>query len=99
MHEDEQAVDIKRMAHILNISTATLYTKIRAGDVPAMKIGQMWRMFPSKVIAHLEAASAPPPPGTWKQSAATVAAHRAAATRRRLAAERAALSQSTKLPT
>ncbi len=83
------AVPAKEMARILGISVATLMRLARGGEIPFMRVGRSYRMFPAKVIACLEEkAAAPVDP--WKQSPRSAAGHKAAATRRRLAAERAA---------
>ena len=56
--EHESAVDLRRMAEILNVSYGTVYGMAQRGEIPTFRVGRRWRMIPSKVIAHLESKTA-----------------------------------------
>ncbi len=88
MDEQENAVDLRRMAGILNVSYATVYGMAQRGEIPAFRVGSRWRMIPSKVIAHLEVETAAEEAGVMRQPPGSAAGHKAAATRRRFAEER-----------
>jgi excisionase family DNA binding protein len=60
---DETAIDVGGLAEMLNVSKDTAYNLIHAGDVPAFKVGRVWRMFPSQVREHLAA-----PVDPWQRS-------------------------------
>ncbi|MFI8633833.1 helix-turn-helix domain-containing protein [Microbacterium sp. NPDC077663] len=96
--QHEAAVDTKEMARILGVSVVTVSRMVRDGEIPAIKVGERFRFFPSRVIAHLEAKAAEPedlwalPSGNLARSAGAV---KAAETRRILAAERAKQSDKT----
>jgi len=90
--QHETAVDTKEIARILGVSIVTVARMVREGEIPAIKVGERYRFFPSRVIAHLEAKTSEPedlwalPSGNPARSAGAV---KAAETRRLLAAERA----------
>lgn len=88
MDEHENAVDLRRMAEILNVSYGTVYGMAQRGEIPAFRVGRRWRLIPSKVIAHLEARTAAEEADVMRQPPGSAAGHKAAATRRRLAEER-----------
>jgi excisionase family DNA binding protein len=88
MDEHENAVDLRRMAEMLNVSYAMVYGMAQRGEVPTFRVGRRWRMIPSKVIAHLEAKTASEEAGVMRQPPGSAAGHKAAATRRRFAEER-----------
>lgn len=67
MDEHENAVDLRRMAEILNVSYGTVYGMVQRGEIPAFRVGSRWRMIPSKVIAHLEAKTAAEEAGEMRQ--------------------------------
>jgi excisionase family DNA binding protein len=45
--------DIARVATYLGVTERTVYNKVRAGDLPAVKIGRLWRVRPSDLEAWL----------------------------------------------
>jgi len=70
----EQAVDIKEMARLLGVSASTIYVRARAGEVPPVRVGRLWRFFPSEVRSHLERAEREADP--WARSARSRSARR-----------------------
>jgi excisionase family DNA binding protein len=40
---DEEILDIEGAARVLGVSTRTVYTLARKGEIPAMRIGREWR--------------------------------------------------------
>jgi len=61
---DEQAEGIAWIMKKFRCSKETAYRMVRTGEIPAFKMRGRWKVFPSKVIAHLEA-----PVDAWAQSA------------------------------
>ena len=49
----EELWDIARVAAYLGVSERTVYNKVRAGDLPAVKVGRLWRVRPSQLDAWL----------------------------------------------
>jgi excisionase family DNA binding protein len=45
----EALLDPKDAAHLLNISPATLLKMARSGEVPAIKVGKLWRFRKSQL--------------------------------------------------
>ncbi len=50
---DEELWDIARVAEYLGVTERTVYNKVRAGDLPAVKIGRLWRVRLSDLEAWL----------------------------------------------
>ena len=40
---DEEILDVVGAARVLGVSTRTVYTLARQGEIPAMRIGREWR--------------------------------------------------------
>jgi excisionase family DNA binding protein len=49
----EDLWDIARVADHLGVSERTVYNKVRSGDLPAVKVGRLWRVRPSELEAWL----------------------------------------------
>lgn len=62
----EKTVDADALAEILDISKEKVYRMARAGEIPALRIGSVWRFDPSQVKQTLAQ-----PRDPWKQSAAS----------------------------
>jgi excisionase family DNA binding protein len=45
--------DIARVAAYLKVTERTVYNKVRAGDLPAVKVGRLWRVRPAELEAWL----------------------------------------------
>ena len=45
--------DIARVAEYLSVSERTVYTKVRSGDLPAIRVGRLWRVRESDLRAWL----------------------------------------------
>lgn len=45
--------DIARVAEYLGVSERTVYTKVRSGDLPAIRVGRLWRVRESDLRAWL----------------------------------------------
>lgn len=45
----EELWDIARTAEYLGVTERTVYSKVRTGDLPAVKVGRLWRVRPSDV--------------------------------------------------
>ena len=43
----EELWDITRVAEYLDVSERTVYNRVRSGDLPAIKVGRLWRIRPS----------------------------------------------------
>lgn len=72
MNEPEEAVGVTEIARLLGVSTDTVYSKVRSGEIPGFKVGRVWRFWPSEVRAHLSR-----PRDPWEQSPASRRARRA----------------------
>ncbi len=83
MSEHEEAVDVDEIARILHVSRDTIYARARAGEIPAFKVGRVWRFWPSEVREALR----PKPVDLWAQPPGS-AAGRYREARKRLAAGR-----------
>ena len=70
----ELAVDADSLSQLLEVSRETIYRLARSGDIPSIRVGRVWRFYPSEVKAKLSE-----PHDPWKQSA------RSRSTRRRVA--------------
>ena len=73
MTTHEQAVDLKGIAAVLNVSVDTARRKAKTGDIPSFKIGSLYRFMPSVVVDHLTA-----PEDDWAMPANSRNARRAA---------------------
>lgn len=69
----EEAIDVAGCAAMLHVSTDTVYHRARSGDLPAFKVGRVWRFWPSEV----RKAVATKPLDPWAQSPASRRARRA----------------------
>lgn len=49
----EELWDIARTAEYLGVTERTVYSKVRSGDLPAVKVGRLWRVRPSDVESWL----------------------------------------------
>ena len=47
---DEEILDAEGAAHVLGVSTRTVYTLARKGAIPAMRIGREWRFARKNLI-------------------------------------------------
>lgn len=52
--------DIARVAAYLGVTERTVYNKVRSGDLPAVKVGRLWRVRPSDLEAWLARGKAAP---------------------------------------
>ena len=62
----EELWDISRVAEYLGVSERTVYNRVRTGELPALKVGRLWRVRPSELeewlaSGHPSRASAPGP--------------------------------------
>lgn len=55
----EELWDIARTAEYLGVTERTVYTKVRSGDLPAVKVGRLWRVRPSDVESWLSESAIP----------------------------------------
>jgi hypothetical protein len=78
----EELLDIESVARYLGISTRTAYERVRRGELPALKVGRLWRVRASDLQAWLERARAAQ---TASPARATSAAGRALLERHRSA--------------
>ena len=59
----EQLLTASEVAHMLRVSTMTIYRLLRAGELRAVRIGRSYRFRESDILAYLAGspgASAPP---------------------------------------
>lgn len=61
---EDGIVDLIGMAAFLNVSVDTVRRKANAGQIPGVKVGNLWRFKPSEVWAALGVKSDP-----WARSA------------------------------
>ena len=47
---DEEILDVEGAAHVLGVSTRTIYKLARQGAIPAMRIGREWRFARKNLI-------------------------------------------------
>lgn len=69
----EAAITVEQLAEMLAVSKDTAYSLIHSGEVPAFKVGRVWRLFPSQVREKLAAPTDP-----WQRSSHSRARRRAA---------------------
>ncbi len=50
---DEQLMSVKETAEYLNVNISTIYMWSQKGQMPAMKMGKMWRYRRSEIDAWL----------------------------------------------
>ncbi len=70
---DEQMIGPAEVAALLQVSTETVYHRARAGDLPGVKVGRLWRFWPSEIREALR----PKPVDPWAMPAASRRARRA----------------------
>ena len=70
----ESAVDADDLANLLEVSRETVYRLARTGGIPSIRVGRVWRFYPSEVKAKLAE-----PIDPWKQPARSRSARRRAA--------------------
>jgi PTS system nitrogen regulatory IIA component len=51
---DERLMSIKEVAEYLQVDMSTLYLWSQRGQIPAMKVGKMWRYRRSEIEAWLD---------------------------------------------
>ena len=56
-------VDLKTMARILGVSQDTIRSLALSGEIPAFKVGRLWRFDSTRVLEHLNR-----PRDPWAQS-------------------------------
>jgi excisionase family DNA binding protein len=49
----DELLDIARVAAYLGVTERTVYNKVRAGELPAVKVGRLWRVRPGDLEAWL----------------------------------------------
>src|SRR5688572_21915470 len=50
---DSQALRVAQVAHRLQVHPRTVYTLIRQGHLPGIKVGRAWRVLPESLEAYL----------------------------------------------
>jgi PTS system nitrogen regulatory IIA component len=50
---DDQLMSVKELAEYLNVNISTVYMWSQHGQIPAMKMGKMWRFRRSEIDAWL----------------------------------------------
>jgi PTS system nitrogen regulatory IIA component len=56
---DEQLMSVQETAEYLNVNISTVYMWSQKGQMPAMKIGKMWRYRRSEIDAWLNSRRTP----------------------------------------
>jgi PTS system nitrogen regulatory IIA component len=56
---EEQLMSVEEMAQYLNVNISTVYMWSQKGQMPAMKVGKMWRYRRSDIDAWLDANRTP----------------------------------------
>lgn len=49
----EDVMTVQEVAELLRVSSTTVYTGLKAGDIPGRKVGQQWRLSRVAVMAWL----------------------------------------------
>jgi excisionase family DNA binding protein len=49
----EQFWDIRRVAEYLGVTERTVYNRVRSGELPAVRVGRLWRVRPADIEAWL----------------------------------------------
>jgi len=57
----EELWDIARVAEYLGVSERTVYNRVRGGELPAIKVGRLWRVRPSELEGWLARGAATVP--------------------------------------
>jgi excisionase family DNA binding protein len=71
MGEKPEILDVSQVADLLRVSTQTVYNQIRAGKLPAVKVGREWRFTRSAVMQMLTK-TADASPSIAREAATTV---------------------------
>lgn len=74
MFSMEELWDIARTATYLGVTERTVYTKVRSGELPAVKVGRLWRVRPSDIETWLSASASSRRPNEVEHDRAAVAA-------------------------
>ncbi len=56
----EELWDITRVAEYLGVSERTVYNRVRSGELPAIKVGRLWRIRPSDLEAWMRGSQRAP---------------------------------------
>jgi PTS system nitrogen regulatory IIA component len=56
---DEQLMNVTQLAEYLNVNISTVYMWSQQGQIPAMKMGKMWRYRRSEIDAWLNERRSP----------------------------------------
>jgi excisionase family DNA binding protein len=67
----EATVDATALASLLEVNRETIYRLARAGSIPSIRVGRVWRFYPSEVRERLSQ-----PHDPWKQSPRSRSARR-----------------------
>jgi excisionase family DNA binding protein len=67
----EPMVDANALASLLEVNRETVYRLARSGAIPSIRVGRVWRFYPSEVKERLAQ-----PHDPWKQSARSRTARR-----------------------
>ena len=51
---DPEILDVEGAARLLGVSTKTIYTLARKGDIPATRVGREWRFSRKNLIGWIE---------------------------------------------
>ena len=57
---DDQLMSVRELADYLNVNISTVYTWSQRGQIPAMKVGNMWRYRRSEIEDWLNQRRTPP---------------------------------------
>ncbi len=71
MTEKPEILDVSRVADLLRVSIQTVYNQVKAGKLPAVKIGREWRFTRSAVMQMLTK-TADASPNIAREAATTV---------------------------
>jgi PTS system nitrogen regulatory IIA component len=56
---DDKLMSVQELAEYLNVNISTVYAWSQQGQIPAMKIGTMWRYRRSEIEAWLDSRRSP----------------------------------------
>lgn len=63
MTESVKLLRLSEAAELLSISKSTIWRMVKAGTIPAARIGRQWRIKPADLQAYITAAQATNPDG------------------------------------
>ncbi|MBI1827850.1 MAG: helix-turn-helix domain-containing protein [Planctomycetes bacterium] len=58
---DREVLTVQQAAELMQVSTDTVYRLVSSGELPAKKVGRIWRLHRSAIKSYLTNATPPQP--------------------------------------